>query len=91
MDNENTGAQRLVTDHVLDAGKGAALSPHAAPRTATDERLPEGSVNWPYDVIAFHECVEHPNLPCPACLNIEHEKSRKKQVPSVPTPDSFQP
>jgi hypothetical protein len=75
-----TTAERLVTDHVLDAGKDAALSPHAAPRKATDEWLSvEGPFKWPYAVFAFHDCMEHPSLPCPACLSVEHEESLKKQ------------
>jgi hypothetical protein len=75
-----TTAERLVTDHVLDAGKDAALAPHAAARAATDKWLPvEGLFRWPYAVFAFHDCMEHPSLPCPACLNIEHEESFKKQ------------
>jgi hypothetical protein len=42
-------------------------------------KQPDGTLNWPYEVIAFHDCVDYPHLPCPACLNEEHEESLKKQ------------
>jgi hypothetical protein len=69
QDNENN-AERLGTDNTV-------FDPYAGiePRTR-----PDGTVfNWPYAVFAFHDCMEHPSLPCPACLNVEHEASIKKQ------------
>lgn len=68
--SKNTITSRLVTDNTV-------FNPYVviAPRTR-----PDGTIfNWPYEVIAFHDCVDYPHLPCPACLNVEHEKSLKKQ------------
>ena len=66
-----TPAERLVTDHVLEAGRAVVLPIHEPPPGS----IPYEQVfHWPYAVIAFHDCVDYPNLPCPACLNIENEE-----------------
>jgi hypothetical protein len=76
MTDESTNAQRLATTNtVFDAYAKIER------RTRTDGT---SYIDWRYEEVAFHERAERPNLPCPGCENVKHEKkkheeSRKKQ------------